>query len=492
MRRAFVALAFALVPLLFTAPAASAHPLGNFTVNRYAGVHLSPGHARVDYVVDMAEIPTFQQMETIDDDGDGDASEDELAVWATSEAASIAGVLELSLDGAAVSLVTEAVQATLVPGQGGLDTLRLEVTFTGTTSRDEGSVAFVDRSNDARVGWREVTISGEDGVAISNASVPSESVSDELRAYPNDLLSSPLDVTWGRAGFAPGTSGAAGSSVNARTTARPGIEAAPLAGVLANHGAPLVVLGLLLALAVGAWHALLPGHGKTLMAAAMVGSGAGARQASGIAAAVALMHTASVLTLGIAVLALERTFRPEVLYPWLGVASGLAAFAVGAYLLRTRWGAWRHRHRHMSGGEPAHDAGHPHEHGAGDISGHGHGDAHGHTHGQGDAFGGGQLLTRRGVTALAFAGGILPAPSALLVMLGAIQAHRVAYGLSLVAAFSAGLAIALLGVGLGALRARDAVSRRLSERAAFLVPVVSAAAILLVGVFLTVRAASQV
>ena len=479
MKRIVATLAIVLAPLLWAAPAASAHPLGNFTVNRYAGVHLSPGQARVDYVVDMAEIPTFQAIETIDDDGDGVASDAELAAWAEREASELSDDLQLEIGGSRIPWSGQTARASLAPGQAGLDTLRLDVTFTGRAPDAAGSVEFVDQTDDGRVGWREVTLAGDDGVAVSEASVPSVSVSDELRAYPNDLLSSPLDVTSASAAFGPGTAAAGGSSGAADTTARPGVEPSWLAGVLANHGAPLVVLGLLLSFAVGAWHALLPGHGKTLMAAAMVGSDAKTRQATAIAAAVALMHTASVLTLGLGVLALERTFRPEVLYPWLGVASGLAALAVGAYLLRARWGAWRHRRAHAStdahGRDYEHGSKHEHE--------------HRHDHGIIDNAG---RLTRRGVTALAFAGGILPAPSALLVMLGAIQAHRVAYGLSLVAAFSAGLAVALLVVGLGALRAREAVARRLSERAAFLMPLVSAAAILLAGVFLTVRAASQV
>ena len=94
--------------------------------------------------------------------------------------------------------------------------------------------------------------------------------------------------------------------------------------------------------------------------------------------------------------------------------------------------------------------------------------------------------------ALALAGGILPAPSALLVMLGAIQAHRVAYGIALVLAFSAGLAAALVVVGIGALRAREAMARRLSTTVGRLVPVLSAAAIVAVGLFLTVRGVTQV
>jgi ABC-type nickel/cobalt efflux system permease component RcnA len=248
--------------------------------------------------------------------------------------------------------------------------------------------------------------------------------------------------------------------------ARPATEAAGFAGVLARRGLPLVLLGLVLAFGFGAWHALLPGHGKTLMAGAMVGSGARPRQALGVATAVASMHSAAVIALGLAVVGLQQTFRPEVLYPWLGTLSGVAAVALGGHLLWTRSSDWRHRRRHA------------------------HGHDHAHAHDRVLVLRPDGRLSRRGILTLAFAGGILPAPSALLAMLAAIQAHRVVYGLALVAAFSAGLACALLGVGIGALRARDAIARRASERVALALPLVSAVAIVVAGLAIAVRAAS--
>ena len=96
-------------------------------------------------------------------------------------------------------------------------------------------------------------------------------------------------------------------------------------------------------------------------------------------------------------------------------------------------------------------------------------------------------MSAKGLLALALAGGILPAPSALLVMLAAINTHRAAYGLALVLAFSLGLASALIVVGVGALRAREAMARRISSFWGRLVPVLSAGAIVGVGAFLTVR-----
>jgi nickel/cobalt transporter (NicO) family protein len=473
VRRFLVVTAMSLMAIVVLAPGAGAHPLGNFTVNRYGGIEVDPGRVRVRYVLDMAEIPTFQELPTIDRDGDGVVSTTELDGWTATEVPTIADGLALTVNGRRIALRPLAgATSVLLPGQGGLGTLRLEAAFEGSVP-SRGQLAYEDRNIDDRIGWHEVTVTTGEGAGLSAASVPATSVSDELRAYPQDMLSSPLDVRAMSATYAPGA-GAGGASAAAPASprvARPATEAAPLAGVLANRGIGLMVLGLLAAFGFGAWHALLPGHGKTLMAAAMVGAGARLRQATVVAVAVALMHTASVLALGLAVLGLERTFRPEALYPWLGLTSGLAAVGVGIYLVRIRWSAWRQRSNH-------HDHHDHHEH-----------HEHGHVHRDPVVV---TALTRRGLLALALAGGILPAPSALLALLASIQAHRVGYGLVLVLAFSAGLAGALLGVGAGALRARDAMARRVSGSVALGLPLASATAILVAGGVLMARAAMQV
>ena len=468
--RALVVAIGAVSVVLFVAPTAFAHPLGNFTVNRGSAIRLTVGVAEVDYTIDMAEIPTYQELPAIDANGDGVASAQELDAWAQREARVILPGLELRVDGRAVGLSSTSATAVLLPGQAGLQTLRFEGAFSGTVTTGSGSIAYQDgNADDGRIGWREVTASG-DGVALAASNVPETSPSDDLRAYPQDMLSSPLDVTSMSAMFSSsataGASAGIGPGASVDAVARPATEAAGFAGVLARRGLPLVLLGLVLAFGFGAWHALLPGHGKTLMAGAMVGSGARPRQALAVATAVASMHSAAVIALGLAVVGLQQTFRPEVLYPWLGTLSGVAAVALGGYLLWTRSSDWRHR-RHA----------------------HGHDHAHAH-HDRVLALRPDGRLSTRGILTLAFAGGILPAPSALLAMLAAIQAHRVVYGLALVAAFSAGLAGALLGVGIGALHARDAIARRASERVALALPLVSAVAIVVAGLAIAVRAAS--
>jgi ABC-type nickel/cobalt efflux system permease component RcnA len=237
----------------------------------------------------------------------------------------------------------------------------------------------------------------------------------------------------------------------------------------------LVAAMVAIAFGIGAVHALGPGHGKTLIAGYLVGAGGGVRQAVGIGIAVSVMHTASVLTLGVLVLSAERLFAPERVYPVLGLASGAIAVVLGTWLLvgRTRAIA--------RGKDPGHR--HPHGH----DSGHTH--PHGHDHPDpriADA-----PLSRRGSFALAFSGGVLPSPSALLVLLASVSLGRTALGLTLIAAFSVGLAGALIGVGIVTLKARDIAERRLTSGIARFLPVASAAGIAAMGLFLAVRGATQ-
>jgi nickel/cobalt exporter len=481
--RALALLALVSLGVLWPAGGASAHPLGNFTVNLYSGIHVVPGEIRIDYFVDMAEIPTFQAMPSIDTDGDGAVSTAEGAAWAAERAPQLLANLTLTVDGEPVALEVRSADARLRDGQGGLSILRFEGLFVADVDRD-GRIAYRDDNEAGTIGWREITAVGEDGEAIQGSTVPAESVSDALLSYPQDLLSSPLHVTSMQASFAPGLS-VGGTSERQESTdaARPGVDLGAFASLVDNHGIVLVLLGFALAVAFGAWHALLPGHGKTLMAAYMVGSETKVRQAVAVGSAVAVMHTASVLGLGLLVITLEQTFRPETLYPWLGLLSGLVAIGLGVYLTIGRLTAW-------SAVRTAEAHGYDHDHGTGHDQAHDH--AHGHA-GHGHALPEGVSLTsKRGMLALALAGGILPSPSALIVMLGAINAHRVGYGIGLILAFSVGLALALIVVSLGALRARAAMANRLSSFWGRLVPVLSASAIVVVGLFLAVRGAIQI
>ena len=475
LRSALAASVVALAVLIPSAPA-TAHPLGNFTVNVYGGIIVQPEAIVVDYVVDMAEIPAFRERRNIDADLDDTIDEQESLRYRSSACASIADGLGVRVGGRGVPLAASDVHAlTFLQGAGGLSTLRLECRLAGAAAiSPETAVSVVDRNFPEAIGWREITAVG-DGVTLSSSDVPGESTTRRLTAYPATELAP--DVR--RAGFSatPGgprlaaLPGPGVTPAGSDATAIEGRDGGLLASLVGSDElTPLLVAAMIVvAIGVGALHALGPGHGKTLIGAYLVGAGGTVRHAVGVGAAISVMHTASVLALGLVVLSAERMFAPERVYPVLGLASGLVALALGSVLLVSRI-------------HPMVTEDHQHPH------------VHGHTHdvgSPGHSVAPSSPLSRRGLMALAFSGGILPSPSALVVMLASVSLGRTALGLTLIAVFSLGLALALVGVGVLTLRARDFAERRLTERAARLLPVVSAGAIAAMGIFLTVRGAMQ-
>lgn len=490
-RRLLIAAAV-LVPTLLAAPGtAHAHPLGNFTINLYSGLRVQPDRVLVDYVVDMAEIPGFQARRQVDSNGDERVTSDEAAPYRRAECSRLAGGIELAVDGAAVRLRHVSSALRFADGVGGLPTLRLNCVFEGSISDVEASgsggrtIVYADRNYGERVGWNEIAAVG-DGTTLAASGVPAQTVSERLMRYPEASGSAPLDVRETTLRATPGGPAAGfpsgGPDSGATDTASERLGAGSNTGFAslvteADLSAWAIGLSLLLSVGFGAVHALSPGHGKTLMAAYLVGAGGRARQAVVVGGAVAVMHTASVLGLGVLILSLERTFSPDRIYPWLGLASGLVAIALGAVLLVQRLGAWGSARRADS---------REHDHAEGVEHGHAHGPG-GHAHVAPSA----PVLSRKGLTALAVAGGLLPSPTAVLVLLSAVSFGRVAFGLSLIAGFSLGLASALIVVGLVTLRARDVVSNSLSSNLGRLLPVLSAAVVGVVGVVLTVRGVVQ-
>ncbi len=422
---------------------ADAHPLGNFTVNHYAGIELAGSRVYVRFVLDLAEIPTFQEGGR---------------VRAPGYAAAVARELELRLDGERVVLTPLTHRVSSRPGAGGLPTLRFEAIY--RAPRSGTSLELADRTFASRIGWREITLAARDGARLVDASVPAQSRSDELRAYPKSLLSSPLDVRSASARLVPGSAQGAPPPLDDR--AAPihrggGFEALVARGELSLG---VVVLSLLVATFWGAAHALTPGHGKALVAGYLIGTRGRPRDAVLLGAAVTVTHTAGVFGLGLVTLLLSRFIVPDQLYPWLTLVSGLLVVGVGAAVLWQRLGARRaHHHHHRHGHE------HPHDHD------HRHHDERG------------------GILGVGIAAGLLPCPSALVVLLSATALHRIGFGFALIVAFSLGLAATITGIGLVAVLARRAFSRvSLEGPVVRALPALSAVVILLVGVALTVRA----
>ena len=442
MKRLLVVLAAAAA--LAVPAAASAHPLGNFTINRHTSIELSGARIYVHYTLDLAEIPTLQIGSR---------------VRAGGFAREAARALDLRVDGRRVSLRVLDHRARLRPGAGGLKTLRFDAVY--ATSATGASLSFRDRSFGARIGWKEVVVLARDGADLRRASVPSASRSDELRAYPTDLLSSPLDVTSATAAFELGEGPGTAPSLAGATPAvhqRGGFEALISRGSLSLG---VVLLSLAIAAFWGAAHALTPGHGKAIVAGYLVGTKGRPLDAVLLGGIVTVTHTIGVFALGLVTLLLSQFIVPESLYPWLTLASGVLVIAVGATVLA---GRLRRRSRHHH-----HDHHHDHD--------------HDHTHGP----------DRRGLLGVGVAAGLLPCPSALVVLLSAIALHRVGFGLALIVAFSLGLAATVTSIGLVAVLAKRAFGRlSLNGPVIRLLPAASALVILAVGVGLTVKALPEV
>ena len=355
-RRGAVLAALAAILLVAGATGAAAHPLGNFTVNTSSGLRVGPDRLDVDYVVDMAEIPTFQTRQAIDTDHDGTVGPAEAASWRDRECPRLAGGLRATVDGRALALSVTGSALTFPEGVGGLATLRLECALAGRLPAAGRGGSFPD--------LRRREPPGPGRLARDHRRRrphhprgrrrPPTSTSARLTAYPEDQLSSPLDQRTATLRFHPGgprrppargrpaTHGAAAASAPPRG-ARPGhggVHGAGRRAVAVGRGSRWWRCWL--AVGLGAAHALAPGHGKTVMAAYLVGLRGTLRQAAVIGATVTITHTAGVLLLGL-VLTTSRAVASERLYPWLGLASGLLLAGVGIGLL-VRARAGHHPH----------------------------------------------------------------------------------------------------------------------------------------------------
>jgi ABC-type nickel/cobalt efflux system permease component RcnA len=444
------ALAVVVLAVLVAPAIATAHPLGNFTINRYAGIEVAGSDIYVRYALDVAEIPTYQLGSEIRSPG---------------YPAALARGLVLVLDGRRVPLRVVEHRALLRSGAGGLTTLRLDVVY---RARGDGvELAFRDTTFPGRIGWREVTISGRDGGRVTASSVAATSASDVLREYPTDLLQSPLEVSSAHATLELGSEPAAApriAAVDSPRHAPGGFEALIEEG---DVSLGVLLVSLLIAAFWGAAHALTPGHGKAMVAAYLVGTKGTPRHAFLLGGTVTVAHTSGVFALGFVTLGLSAFIVPEQLYPWLTLVSGLLVVLVGASVLRQRL----HTRKHHHGSD--HDHGRDHHHHPHDHHAHDHDDA----------------LTSKGILGVGVAAGLLPCPSALVVLLSAIALHRIGLGLALIVAFSLGLAATITAIGLVAVFARRTFGRlTLDGPLVRALPAVSAALILTVGLVITARA----
>jgi len=474
MKKLLLAVLSLVAALAFVASAA-AHPLGNFTVNRYSRIEPSGAKLYVLYVLDMAEIPTFQARPEVESKGE--------AAYGAELSRSIARHVDVTVGGRPVALTAAKHVLAFPPGQAGLRTTRLEVLLASPPLTQGGKLVYRDRNYEGRIGWKEISVQPGSGATVANSSAPSSSVSHELLSYPKNLLQSPLDVTEASARLQPGSGDGSPPTLIPKTVLeqRVGVRAVTDGGFASlisqeQLSAGVILISLAIALFWGAAHALSPGHGKSIVAAYLVGQRGTPRHAVLLGGIVTITHTLGVFGLGLVTLLLSQFIVPDTLYPWLNLVAGLMVVAIGVSVFRARL-----RRRRARGTVHTHDH-HDHQH-------HDHDHAHdqGHSHDLPDN------LSARSLVAVGVSGGLLPCPSALVVLLAAISLHRVAFGLVLIVAFSLGLALTITGIGLVAVYAKRLFGRMSMEgRIVRLLPAVSALVILVAGVLMTVRAIPNV
>jgi len=482
--------------LLLLAPTLCAHPMGNFSVNHYARIEVNRSGATIRYVLDLAEIPSFELLQQWGLDGGG--PRDLLDRKAEAQAREWARNLTFEYDGRTVSPRFEGATLVIAPGAGGAPVMRIASNL--KLAMAAGSLTYQDRNYPERTGWKEIVIVGGAGATIEKASQGDTDRSQELTAYAADPTVAPpqdlrASVEWMAAAplatkkAAPRVVPAAPANV-AATSLVPPQPSAPGTVVRGDFlsrllhrgdiGIGLVLLGMAVAFGLGSMHALSPGHGKTIVAAYLVGSRGTFKHAIFLGGMVTFTHTISVFLLGLTTLFLSQYVLPEKIFPVLGAISGLSIVWIGAMLLYKRARRLRHVHAHEHGHDHHH---HHHDHAHGQHHGHDHDHgAHGHSHvPEGD-------VTLGSLIALGASGGLVPCPSALVLLLSSVALGRVGLGLLLLMAFSAGLAIVLMGIGVLVLYAKHLLpdSQRAAAHPAFrIIPVASAALILCIGLLMT-------
>lgn len=444
---------YILIALLIFAVSASAHPLGNFSVNQYSRLEVEKSQIKIRQILDLAEIPTFQANSAIDTDKDGKMSVAELNAYAEQITPQILANLFLSVNNQPIEIRAEKKNIALVEGTSSLPTLRLELDLIGNlaTAQNINRVKFENKNYRERIGWNEIVVHRIGGIGVFDSTAFGSGVTDEIHSYPQETLDTPLAEHSAEFSFTSGTIPETAKPLQNRDGhANVAVQKDKLAELIAVPEITLSIalFGLLLAFGLGAMHAMSPGHGKTVVGAYLVGSRGTVKHAAFLGLTVTITHTLGVFALGLITLFASNYILPEKLMPFLGFISGLLVLYIGLTMFKSRlfsalgWEkAGHHGHSH---GEHSHTHDgntHSHDEHSHDDLTHTH-DGNTHSHLPPEA------ISWKSLLALGISGGLLPCPSALVLMLSAINLNRIGYGLVLTLVFSFGLAATLTCVGL--------------------------------------------
>jgi ABC-type nickel/cobalt efflux system permease component RcnA len=486
---------------LVAPPTSLAHPLGNFSISRYAGLRIAPNTIELRYLLDMAEIPTFLEMQ--ENDMVPEVGHPSLREYLDRQIVRLQAGLRLEVDGQRLPLQGVTSEIVFPSGAGDLPTLKLGIVYRAPLEAmcvdAPCHLHYQDSNFPGRLGWQEVIAVAEPGIIVDQSSVPAPDRSRALTDYPAELLRNPPQVLEAEVRFrreraphvpstteaSPFLTGQTRATGAALTTPRSALTEL----VTTQQLSPGIIgLALIVAVGLGALHALEPGHGKAVVAAYLVGNHGTPRHALYLGLIVTATHTAGVYLLGVVTLYLSHYIVPERLYPWLGGLSGLLITSLGCGLFLRRYvgASQAHTHVHTHAHQPSHRYKHAHAHYHETID-HDHLAPHEVSHAQPPVE---ETMSSRALLALGVTGGIVPCPGALVVLLSAIALQRVGFGLLLIVAFSVGLAGVLMTLGLLMVSARQVIARLQGEGRLMTrwLPLTSAAVIILFGLVMMAQA----
>ena len=484
----------------------AAHPMGNFSVNHYARIQIQPGGADITFVLDLAEIPTFELLQKWGLTAGSPKAE--LQAKAVAEARDWAKLVRVTADGKPVAAKFLGAEMTMADGAGNLPVMRVSTRLKVTAA--PGKLEYADGTYPERTaGWKEVVVVAKEGAGIQTSTAGTKDISQGLTAYPQDATVAPpqdvkATVVWSAAPVekpvitetrqppvpvpvaVPALGAArAPAPIPARVQTAPTVAEPNSMGQVRRNdflskalkgGEISWALGLAciaVAFWFGALHALEPGHGKTMVAAYLVGAKGTVKHAIFLGGMVTFTHTVSVFFLGLVTLFLSQYIMPDKISKVLGIVSGLTIVYLGGMLLYRRF-------KGLQANEGGDDPGHGHSHSHGGVM-HTH-DRNTHSHvPEGD-------VTFKSLMALGASGGLVPCPSALVLLLSAISIGRTGFGLLLLVSFSLGLALVLMAMGLVVVYAKNLFpARKAAKPNAFFqyMPVLSAAIIFAIGIVLT-------
>jgi ABC-type nickel/cobalt efflux system permease component RcnA len=476
-----------LLALLAPPRTALAHPLDVYLQATY--ITVAPTQVEVELALTPGALVVGQVLPQLDPDGDQQITE-------TEERGYVATVLRhvlLETDGKPLVLtVTKIDMPPYLNLQAGYGTIRIFTTASLEVART-GSHQLYYKNSYAPIGGAlsvayQVNAVVGTGAAVTLGKPNRDDIQQSMTmefVFGDSVRSSATPVTPGPATTAI-TSLVSQFELLAGASRPVGSQARQLLAYLyAPTQSPWVLLlTLALALALGGLHALTPGHGKTLVAAYLVGSRGTVKHAIFLGGIVTFTHTASVIVIGLLALFASRFVMPNVLMPILETLSGLLVVYMGARLIWQRWHVFRsnpsHEQGHSHEHEQSHEHGHTHAHEVG--AAHHHGDGHVHTH----------LPPVEGINlsnllAMGVSGGLVPCPEALGIMVIAIGLNRILLGLGLIVSFSFGLAAVLIAIGILLVRSRSLVDRfgGMSGRWSSALPFASAMIVTVLGVGMT-------